>query len=416
MKNFISIFLISIAINICAQSKKDVEIINELCSDKLCGRGYVNNGHLKAARFIRDNFKNLGLKQYKKGNYLQSFNINVNTFPNDLHITLDSIELTEGIDYHLSPISGSAKGSYKIIYLNKIDISEFLNFRNKENALVNNIVVISADKVKNTDSISFFNNLKYELAATYCPVIWLTEKKLTWSVGAQELQYPIIELNSSTLNNAKQISLDIKNVYRENLVCNNLIGFIEGKKQNKSIVISAHYDHLGMMGEAMFKGANDNASGVTMMLSFAEYFSKNKPKYNIVFMAFAAEEAGILGSKYYVENPWFPLEDIKFLLNLDLLGTGDQGICVVNGTLHKKTFKKLSKINKKQDLVSKIKIRGRAANSDHYWFSQRGIPAFFIYTLGGIKAYHDVYDLPQTLPLTEFNDVKTLLLKFIAKL
>jgi len=416
MKKFILLLLISLTINFYSQSKQAIEIINELCSDELCGRGYVNNGHLKAARFIRDNFKDLGLKQYKKGNYLQSFNINVNTFPYDLHIILDSIEINEGIDYHLSPISGSAKGNFDLIYLKTLDISDFLNFRNKENLLANKIVVISADSVNNTDSISFFNNLKYELAATYCPVIWLTEKKLTWSVGAQELQYPIIELNSSTLNNAKQISLDIKNVYRDNLVCNNLIGFINGKKENKSIVISAHYDHLGMMGKAMFKGANDNASGVTMMLSLAEYYSKNKPKYNIVFMAFGAEEPGILGSKYYVENPWFPLEDIKLLLNLDLLGTGNEGICVVNGTLHKKTFKKLSKINKKQELVPKIKIRGRAANSDHYWFSQRGVPAFFIYTLGGIKAYHDIYDLPETLPLTEFNDVKTLLLKFIEKL
>jgi len=416
MKNFISLLLITVTINYYSQSKQAIEIINHLCSDELCGRGYVNNGHIKAAKFIRDNFKELGLKQYRQGTYLQSFNINVNTFPNDLHIKLDSIELNEGIDYHLSPISGSAKGKFDLIYLNKLDITDFIKFRNKENVLSNKIVVISADKVKSTDSISFFNNLKYELAATYCPVIWLTEKKLTWSVGRQELQYPIIELDSSTLNNSKRITLDIKNIFIENLVSHNLIGFIKGKNENKSIVISAHYDHLGMMGEAIFRGANDNASGVSMMLSLAEYYSRNKPKYNIVFMAFGAEEAGILGSKYYVENPWFPLKEIKFLLNLDLLGTGDEGICVVNGTLHKKTFKKLSKINKKQNFVGKIKIRGRAANSDHYWFSQIGIPAFFIYTLGGVKAYHDVYDVPETLSLFEFNDVRRLLVKFIEKL
>ena len=130
-------------------------------------------------------------------------------------------------------------------------------------------------------------------------------------------------------------------------------------------------------------------------------------------MAFGAEEVGILGSKFYVDNPLFPLEDIKFVLNLDILGTGDEGITVVNGVQHKKLFKKLTSINSKQQYLAKVKIRGRAANSDHYWFSQLGIPAFFIYTMGGIKAYHDVYDKSQTLPLSEFDDLYHLLIEFI---
>ena len=130
-------------------------------------------------------------------------------------------------------------------------------------------------------------------------------------------------------------------------------------------------------------------------------------------MAFGAEEVGILGSKFYVDNPLFPLEDVKFVLNLDILGTGDEGITVVNGVQHKKLFKKLTSINSKQQYLAKVKIRGRAANSDHYWFSQLGIPAFFIYTMGGIKAYHDVYDKSQTLPLSEFDDLYHLLIEFI---
>ena len=130
-------------------------------------------------------------------------------------------------------------------------------------------------------------------------------------------------------------------------------------------------------------------------------------------MAFGAEEVGILGSKFYIDNPLFPLEDIKFVLNLDILGTGDEGITVVNGVQHKKLFKKLTSINSKQQYLTKVKIRGRAANSDHYWFSQLGIPAFFIYTMGGIKAYHDVYDKSQTLPLSEFDDLYHLLIEFI---
>jgi aminopeptidase YwaD len=84
--------------------------------------------------------------------------------------------------------------------------------------------------------------------------------------------------------------------------------------------------------------------------------------------------------------------------------------------LHKKQFKKLSKINKKKDYVPKVKIRGRAANSDHFWFSQLGVPAFFIYTVGGIQAYHDVYDRPETLPLTEFDDLHDLIIDLLKKM
>ena len=165
--------------------------------------------------------------------------------------------------------------------------------------------------------------------------------------------------------------------------------------------------------DVYFPGANDNASGVAMLLYMAKYFSENQPKYSIVFMAFGAEEAGILGSKYYVEHPLFPLKDIRFVVNCDIMGTGDQGVTVVNGTVHKKEFKKLAVLNLENKYVEKVQVRGRASNSDHYWFSQRQIPAVFIYTMGGITAYHDVFDKSETLPLTDFSDLSKLLIGFI---
>jgi hypothetical protein len=63
-----------------------------------------------------------------------------------------------------------------------------------------------------------------------------------------------------------------------------------------------------------------------------------------------------------------------------------------------------------------VKSRGKAANSDHYFFTEKGVPAFFIYTLGGIKAYHDIFDVSSTLPYTEFNDLFELIIKFNAAL
>ena len=167
----------------------------------------------------------------------------------------------------------------------------------------------------------------------------------------------------------------------------------------------AHYDHLGRMGnEVYFPGANDNASGIAMLLNLSDHYSKKtKAKKTMVFMAFGAEEAGIIGSKYFVENPLIPLNQINFVFNMDLMGTGSEGAMIVNGKVYKNHYDKIVAINKKQNYLPIIKSRGKAANSDHYWFSEKGVPSFFMYTMGGIKAYHDVYDISKTLPLTKFE-------------
>ena len=93
-------------------------------------------------------------------------------------------------------------------------------------------------------------------------------------------------------------------------------------------------------------------------------------------MAFAGEEAGLIGSHFMSENPVLDLENIAFVLNLDIMGSGEEGITVVNGRVHKKAYNKLLRLNKKKRYLSSIQARGEAANSDHYWFSQKGVPAF----------------------------------------
>jgi aminopeptidase YwaD len=174
---------------------------------------------------------------------------------------------------------------------------------------------------------------------------------------------------------------------------------------------------LGRLGNAAyFPGANDNASGVSMLLNLAKTIKLNPLKYNVVFILFAGEEAGLLGSHYFVDHPIFPLNKIKFLVNLDLNGTGDDGATVVNSTIYTSAFDKLKKINDDQRLLSQLKTRGKAANSDHYWFTEKGVPAFFIYTMGGISAYHDIYDRPETLPLTKYKELHQLLLNFMQQL
>lgn len=151
-----------------------------------------------------------------------------------------------------------------------------------------------------------------------------------------------------------------------------------------------------------------------MLLSLAKYYAQHRDslRYSIAFIAFSGEEMGLLGSKYYTEHPLFPLSNIRFLVNMDIVGTGDEGIMVVNGAVYKSAFNDMVNINDRQHLLKVVKARGEAANSDHYFFYQAHVPSVFIYTMGGIKAYHDIYDRRETLPLTDFDEVFKLLRQF----
>ncbi len=413
---FISILFVSVSLSAQTPQEFGKSIVNTLASPQYYGRGYVNNGSKKAAQFIEKKFKKYGLKPFGSS-YQQPFYLDVNTFPDTIQVTIDNKKLTPGKDFIVEPVSGSSKGTFVPLWIDSTNFPAIIEQLKSMRIAQNTIFIIDSKDIKDADERKTLNELKYYLSSMN-PVISIENNKFTWSVASQNASNAILSVKREFLTkDTKQITLNIKNKLIRNYESSNVIGYIPGRKKNKYVVVTAHYDHLGMMGtDALFPGANDNASGTAMLLYLAKYYSTHKPKYNMVFMSFGAEEAGIIGSKFYTEHPVFPLEKIKFLVNLDLAGTGDEGIKVVNGTLYKKQFKKLAKINLKKNYLEKVYFRGPAANSDHYWFTQKGVPAFFIYTLGGIKAYHDIYDKPETLPLTEFNDYSHLLIDFFKKI
>jgi Zn-dependent M28 family amino/carboxypeptidase len=249
------------------------------------------------------------------------------------------------------------------------------------------------------------------------------EKKLTWDQSPVLSKYPKVKISGDSLyryNGYRKTKgfgrIWSENTFVPNYSSQNVIAFIPGRIHPDSfIVFSAHYDHLGYMGKNVyFPGANDNASGCAMLLSLAKYYTmpEHRPKYTVVFIAFGGEEVGLIGSKYFTEHPVIPMRNIRFLLNMDIMGTGEEGITAVNGTLFKEEFDALKRINTEENLIADVKMRGKAANSDHYYFSEKGVKAFFIYTMGGIKAYHDIYDRAETLPLNEFEDLFRLITKF----
>jgi aminopeptidase YwaD len=399
-----------------AQVESAKKWIDSLTSVNFHGRGYVNKGDRIAAEFLARRFQEFGLKAYK-GSYFQYFDMQVNRFPDKMSFAVNGNSLRPGIDFLADPSSGGGEGEYRLFY---VEVENINQLQKKLKTEKNTAYVFEPGKYKG-DTLNFVNELMY-FVADNAPVIKIQEEKFTWSVASNASSFPFIWLNKQVFEQLSSgDSTTVRFSITQELVkhkTQNVVGYIPGKnKKAKPVVITAHYDHLGRMGsETVFPGANDNASGVSMMLSLMEHFSKNKPERTIVFMAFAAEEAGILGSKYYVENPLFPLKNIRFLVNIDLAGTGDDGVTVVNGTEFKDEFLLLSRINQEKKYLKEVRVRGRAANSDHYWFTLKGVPCFFIYTMGGVSHYHDIYDVAETLPLTKFNEYHNLLLDFIIKL
>jgi len=389
------------------------ETVNTLASKTFQGRGYINKGDSIAALWIRDEFARIGLNPFEKS-YFQHFPFSVNTFPSSMEAEIDGIPIYPGSDFIVSPYSKGIYGNFNLIWMEdllKIPEDKLENHLKKLNDSI--FIVIDEKILNNRESKAFF---KTQLKTFNAKGIIVTREKLTWGVSQIVEDFLVLEVIKNKISkNAKSINLNVENVLKEDYQSQNIIGYTD--TADSFIVFTAHYDHLGKMGsETIFPGANDNASGVAVLLDLANYYYKStkSSKYTYVFIAFAGEEAGLIGSKYFTVHPLFSLNKIKFLINLDLLGNGEEGITVVNGTQHKKEFETLVDINNKNGYLSAVKIRGKAKNSDHYFFTEKEVPAFFIYTLGKNKAYHDINDISETLLFPVYDELFHLITDFIA--
>ncbi|RZK58904.1 MAG: M28 family peptidase [Pedobacter sp.] len=348
--------------------------LNTLTSKEFWGRGYTKNGMSKVAGFIQAQFKSFGLQPMDGKDYKQRFRYSVNTFPGEMALNINGKKLTPGKDF----IVGQAS-----------------------------IGVIAKSNLEQKDSVTFLDAKNR--------IVVVLQDKLTWSVAQKVNDYTEIFVKKTSLNEQpKSLAVNIENQFIPDFSASNICAVVKGTtKPDSVILITAHYDHLGGMGkDTYFPGANDNGSGVSFLLSLAKYYATHPQKYTIAFICFAGEEAGILGSKYFTENPLISLDKIRFLINVDMVGTGENGATVVNATQYPKEFAALNKVNDEGKFLVKINPRGKAANSDHYFFTEKGVPAFFLYTQGGITAYHDVFDKPETLPFTVYENLFKLFIGF----
>ena len=115
----------------------------------------------------------------------------------------------------------------------------------------------------------------------------------------------------------------------------NIIGQVTGTAQpSQYIVVTAHYDHVGVRDGEIYNGADDNASGTAALLALADYFTRNRPRHTLIFAALDAEEGGLRGARAFVESPPVPLQSIVLNINMDMVGRNDAGELYVAGTAH----------------------------------------------------------------------------------
>ena len=415
----ISIFALLLIIStlVSAQSYKyAIYCKDTLASEYMAGRAYVDEGDKKAATFIRNELKESGVKLLGENGF-QKLNFPINNIM-DLKVSMRYLKkpLKLGEDYLVFGSSPSAnmvlENVKPLIFNTKKQIEEI-----KTKKLQDKVLLFNTQTLSYSDIIVFLRSLKKENVTPKLAVIQGYDK-IPYYTGRSVMDFPILQLKGNPIDKKiKHLALEIKSEFISSYQSQNVWGIVEGTKYKDScFVFIAHYDHLGKVGNVYFPGANDNASGVAVLLDLAKYYAKNPAEHSVVFIFATGEEVGLLGSKFAAENPYIDLEKVKFLFNLDMCGTGATGVAVINGLKEPEAGKLLQEINNENQWFIKVFLGEESCNSDHCHFVQKGVPAHFLFTYGcEYNEYHTIYDNGKDLPFTKHIDFCNLLKEFVRR-
>ena len=194
-----------------------------------------------------------------------------------------------------------------------------------------------------------------------------------------------------------QLEIDLdKEIHRTE----NVIGFVRGSDPELSeevVVVGAHFDHLGVINDRVYRGADDNASGTAGILEIAETFSElsDPPRRSLLFIAFSAEEMGLLGSEYYVNHPVWPLKNTVTMINLDMIGRNAENEVTVIGSRRSPELHEINAAaNRQIGMTLKYDGEHYFNRSDQANFAKHNIPVLF-YNTDNHEDYHRPSDTPE---------------------
>jgi hypothetical protein len=420
--------------------KEDIDRINTpsialaplrfLASDELMGRATARPEINIAARYISEAFRSMQLQECPNTtDYFQNFNIKMITpatggtfaIDNETYQTGTDIFQLNGEDINVTaPVAyigfGSKEDFDKADIKGKIVITDFglddtSGFRKRFSATPGKNKL-----AKEEGAIALIQRINER------DVPWNSLKQFTsreHAVTDENDVLPSFLLNDSagtlkTLlqNKLLNATLTITGTQINTVKAKNVMGYIEGTDQQlkkQFIILSAHYDHLGVAKpkmeegklDSIYNGARDNAIGVTAVMDAARYFTQHPPERSVIFIAYTAEEIGEIGSKYFATHPVIPLNQIVYNLNIDNASYNDTGIVTVVGldrTSAGGDFKKACAANGLTAMPDPVPEQNLFDRSDNVNLAEKGIPAptfslgFTSFDSTVTKRYHQMSD------------------------
>ena len=473
-----------------ARMRKDITF---LASDECEGRGVGTKGLELAAEYIAKQFKDAGLKPGGvDGTYFQPFPFSGSAELDGTSTLVlhgpkgEKIKLKQGPDFRVIGFSAAGKLTAPLVFAGYGVKARTIDYDDYKGIDVEGKVVVTLRKLPrwNSKDFKFDGANKDELSALEykqltghankaAAVILVNDETempndrlLPFATAAKSnttISIPYVQLKRSAIEDILRsttgmglaetekaiggdlkprsapltgwtVELDVK-INRQKVVVKNILGVVEGKGPlaNETIVIGAHYDHVGY-GEFgslggpdkqgdIHHGADDNGSGTTSIIELARRFGamKDREGRRLVFMTFTAEERGLIGSRFYTTTPLFPLKDTVAMVNLDMVGRvketkdGSPAKLLVLGTESSKDFDAL--VNKHNPGFNLVKDTNPAAwfGSDHYSFYQQKIPVIFFWT-GDHPDYHRPTDTADKINVAGMKKVADLTERVVASL
>ena len=440
MKKVIYLIGCVVAVSVMAQDKTAMKYaktitaedlkghLSVLASDEYEGRETGKKGQKMAAKYIADHFKNLGFEAPVDGSYFQTFDLQESSIGN-VYFRKDDEKMLGFEDFiYYSSAETTGEEYIKVVMADKdsdpkgfdgayvafatAELSGYQDFIDKaKEAGAKGFIII----LKNEDE---FNSMKTRVGGFLKrPNLRLGEStrlvdKLI--VANESLASWIFEKSMDEINMGdKAIIIFNADYLHKPVSTENVLGFLKGtEKPEEVLVITSHYDHVGIINGEIHNGADDDGSGTVSVLEVAEAFAtaakkNNGPKRSVLFMTVTGEEKGLLGSQYYTDHsPVFPLENTVANLNIDMVGRVDDahkdnsdyiyliGSDKLSTELHElseninKTYTKLELDYTYNDENDPNRFYYR---SDHYNFAKNNVPIIFYFN-GTHPDYHKPTD------------------------
>ncbi|GCD80040.1 M28 family peptidase [Schleiferia thermophila] len=414
-------------------------LVNELASERMQGRYPGTEGDSLATVFIIDNLTEAGtVPMGQAGTYLQKFKIKLQVrHSEDTRLSFGKSSYKPSELAYPTRYSANARAKGKVI-------SPVFSLRDERIIIQNprqikrKIALVELSSVKElyeSNGVDFkkftTEDLITELESAGVKAVIFTTNKMT-GIPVPERYFETLRKKSipiwfvasdlSQKLTKKRIRL-ITELFENEVTTNNIVGLIETGSPY-TIAIGAHYDHLGMGDKnsiyrgkpAIHHGADDNASGVAGALALARYLNEYGPrKFNYLIMLYGAEEQGLLGSKYWVSNPTYPIENIVAMFNLDMIGRlGDDKTLKINGTGTSPTWDAFFRKFRCYDFRYQFSKGGRGP-SDHTSFYNQNIPVLHFFT--GLHAdYHKPTDVAAKINFQGVREIVALCATLVEEL